>query len=294
VLPQPHGAEGLAVNNDTNPFICKANYIEVREHIKMKYASRRGRLIILICTSIVFGSICARPARSHKTKIPHLHVVQAHNVLGPMEIFAASGVSILRLQKLECSIFLDSRQKNPDVIVVAPKKRLYCQIPLNQFEYGLSRTLDTVSDLEMNPKQWKLVRRKQDAGLILSNYVYESTVRTYDEFSTFIPGRQENTPVTAELTTMQSALATPSFCLLLKKMEHVPDVSGVPIKMQTAYSKGRFRSQLSTARAEVIQMPSFSIPPLSGYKKTAKSSDIFFGQVNLIDNLLDKIDQTEK
>lgn len=254
----------------------------------MKYASRRGRLAILISTSIVFGSFCARPACSQKTKTAHLHVVQAHNVLGPMEIFASPGVSVLRLQKLECSIFLDSKQKNPDVTVVAPKKRLYCQIPLKQFEYGLSRTLDTVTDLEMNRKNWKLVRRKQDGGLILSNYVYQSTLRTYEQFSTFIPGRTENVPVTAELTTMQSALATPAFCLLLKKMEHVPDLSGVPIKMQTAYSKGRFRSQLSTAHAAIVQLPNLSIPQLSGYKRTAKSSDVFFGHITFIDNLLDK------
>lgn len=286
-MPQIQGQADLRSIMTQRPFSAKLDLSEMHEQIKMKHTFWHRQPAATLCFSLLFGSLFAGAADAQKTRKPHLHIVQVHNVLGPIEIFASPGVSVMKLRKLECSIFMDSKEKNPDVLVVAPEKRLYCQIPLNRFEYGLASTLDTVTDLEMNPKHWRLVQRKMDGALILSNYTYESSVRNYKTFSAYIPGKSGNIAVKSEISTVQSSLATPEFCLLLKKMEHVPGVGGVPIKMRTAYSsKGRFRNQLSTDHAEVFQMPELARPQLSGFKKVSKSSDIFFEPVTLLDNLL--------
>jgi len=228
-----------------------------------------------------------RPAEPVRTsKCSYLHVLQTHNVLGPVELFASPAHSLMKLPKLDSTIFLDCRKKVPEVLVVSPRKRTFYQVDLDKFDYGLSRTLDTVTDLDMNSKAWKLVEKKITQGMTISHYVHRGIVRANEEFATFLPGKTGNTTVKSEYQTGVSPLAPSALCHLLKKMEHVPDLGGVPLQMYTSYSGKSFkRQQISTSRIETISIPELKHPSLTGLRRTDTSADAFFGNIQMMDLL---------
>ncbi|MBA3993432.1 MAG: hypothetical protein C0469_07885 [Cyanobacteria bacterium DS2.3.42] len=253
------------------------------EHIKMKYYTRIQTTIcvvmLAICSLFPRAGWCAK-------KVTYLHVQQAHNVLGPVDLLASTGTSVLVLKKLDCSIYFDA--KNQSVLVVSPVKKLYFQTPLNKFEYGLANTLDTITDLELSAKFWKFKGKSTLCGNTVDDYIYNSTVSAYENGNAFLPGKRGETSVYCKFSTLQSPLATKSLCQLLRKMEHVPNADGVPVRMEASYAHGRLRKTLTTLKINVEQLPEKFPPPLSGFTKAKKSSDIFFGSLNLIDAIMDK------
>ena len=240
------------------------------------------RLPRLACTALLTLCSVLCPAGWCAEKVTYLHALQAHNVLGPIELLASTGVSILNIKKLECSIYVDA--KSQMVLVVSPLRKVYFKTPLNKFEYGLVNTLDTITDLELNPKLWKLKGQSKLCGQQVNDYQYSSTVNTYDHTMAYLPGKNGQIAVESIISTLQSPLATKPFCTLLKKMEHIPDVGGVPLRMETAYGKSRLRNQLSTVKITVEPLQEKTSPSLSGYRKAEKSSEVFFGH-SMIDLL---------
>ncbi len=255
------------------------------EHIKMKLSTRR---LTRILTCIVLLDVLSLFPRAGwcAQKVTYLHVQQAHNVLGPVDLLASTGTSVLVLKKLDCSIYFDA--KNQSVLVVSPIKKLYFQTPLNKFEYGLANTLDTITDLELSAKFWKLKGKSTLCGNTVDDYIYNSTVSAYANGNAFLAGKRGETSVNCLFSTLQSPLATKSFCQLLRKMEHVPDAGGVPVRMEASYAHGHLRKTLTTLKISVEQLPEKFPPPHSGFTKAKKSSDIFFGSLNLIDAIMDK------
>lgn len=260
--------------------------IDEDEHIKMKLISRRCRILALQCIALLTACLLLSPAGWCAREIDYLHVLQAHKVLGPVELLASTGTSVLFLKKLDCSIYFDA--KNQSVLVVSPAKKLYFRTPLNKFEYGLTNTLDTITDLELGAKFWKLKGKSILCGKTVSDYFYNSTVGTYEHINAYLPTKRGETSVKCIVSTLQSPMATKGFCDLLRKMEHCPDVGGVPVRMEQSYSHGPMRTTLTTVKISVEQLPEKLPPPLSGFKTANKSSDIFFGHLNLLDDIMDK------
>ncbi len=251
----------------------------------MKISVRR-RLHTLICIGYLALSFLWCPTGFCVQKVTYLHILQAHNVLGPVELLASSGISIMHLKKLECSIYVDA--KNKTVLLVSPVKKLYFKTPLDKFEYGLANTLNTVTDLELSAKFWKLNGQSNLCEQTVNDYLYKSTVGTYEHAMAFLPGKKGQTSVQCLVSTLQSRLATEPFCDLLRKMEHMPALSGVPVRMETFYGKSPGRQQLTTIKISLEQLEAKNPPTLSGYTRAKTSSEIFFGHLNMIDKLLEK------
>lgn len=249
----------------------------------MKISVRR-RLQKLACIGFLALSSLLCPAGWCAEKVTYLHVLQAHNVLGPVELLASTGISVMLLKKLECSIYLDA--KHQTVLVISPLKKLYFQTPLDKFDYGLANTLDTITDLELNPKFWKLKGQSNLCGQPVNDYLYRSTVGTYEHAMPYIPGKKGETSVRCLVSTFPSPLATKPFCDLLRKMEHIPAVGGMPVRMETAYGQSPLRRQLTTIKLSLEQLAEKTPPPLSGYTRAKTSSEIFFGHLNMIDKFL--------
>ncbi len=251
----------------------------------MKQSYRR-RTQIQICIGLLAACSLLPHAGWCAQKVNYLHILQAHNVLGPVELLASTGTSVLFLKKLDCSIYFDA--KNQTVLVVSPVKKLYFRTYLDKFEYGLTNTLDTITDLELGAKFWKLKGKSSLCGMIVIDYIYSSTVGSYERGNAYLPGKKGETSVKCIMSTLQSPMATTGFCDLLRKMEHCPDVGGVPVRMEQSYAHGPMRKTLSTVKISVEQLPEKLPPTLSGFKEANKSSDIFFGHLNLLDDNMDK------
>ena len=257
--------------------------IDEDQHIKMKISIQR-RLQKLACTGFLALSTLLCPAGLCAEKVTYLRVLQAHNVLGHYELLASPGVSVMLLKKLECSIYVDA--KDQKVLVVSPVKKLYFQTPLNKFEYGLANTLNTVTDLELSAKFWQLKGQSSLCGQPVNDYLYNSTVGTYEHAMAYIPRKNGQTSVRCMVSTLQSRLATKPFCDLLRKMEHMPALPGMPVRMETAYGESPMRQQLTTIKLSIEQLEAKTPPSLSGYARANTSSEIFFGHLNMIDRLL--------
>lgn len=262
---------------------AKLNDIAEDEHIKMKLSIWR-RLQTLVCTVFLALSSLFCPAALCRQKVTYLHILQAHNVLGPVELFASTGISIMHLKKLECSIYVDA--KNQTVLLVSPVKKLYFQTSLDRFEYGLANTLNTVTDLELSAKFWQLKGKSNLCEQTVDDYLYKGTVGTYEHAMSFLPGKKGQTSLQCLVSTLQSRLATKPFCDLLRKMEHMPALGGVPVRMETAYGQSPLRRQLTTIKISLEQLEAKNTPSLSGFTRAKTSSEIFFGHLNMIDNLL--------
>lgn len=257
--------------------------IDEDQHIKMKI-SIQSRLQALVCIEFLVLAALFCPAGWCGPKVTHLRVLQAHNALGPVELFASTGISVMHLKKLDCSIYLDA--KNQTVLLVSPVKKLYFQTHLAKFEYGLADTINRVSDLELDPKFWKLKGKSTLCGQSVSDYLCSGTTGTYALSQPFLQGKTGDTSVQCLVSTLKSPLATASFCELLRKMEHTPAVGGVPIRMETTYGQSAPHQQLTTIKISFEQLAPKSFPSLSGLARAEKSSEIFFGHLNMLDKLL--------
>jgi hypothetical protein len=246
----------------------------------MSPQNRRKRLFITLST-IAACTMAGVPAWSAQ-KVTYLHVLQAHHMLGPLELFASTGISVIKIKQMDCTLYIDSRVKNPEVLLVCPQKKTYFQCPVSQFEYGLAKTLNTVADLELEPKYWKFYGKKKLFGFEADEYRYRSTVAVYARTEmAYVPERQGETSVKSQVFSLSTPQVTQPFCHLLKRIEHNPVFGGIPLKMETAYAIGRPRNQLDIIKLEVQKLDEFKLPNLQGFKKAKKSSEIFYGQVNV-------------
>ncbi len=71
-------------------------------------------------------------------------------------------------------------------------------------------------------------------------------------------------------------------------MENVPDVGGLPVRMEQSYAQGPRRKNLTTVKISMEQLPEKLPPSLSGFSKARKSSEIFFGHLGLLDTFIEK------
>lgn len=249
----------------------------------MKFPLRR-RLLTLLCFLALSSFSC--PAGWCGQKVTYLHVLQTHNVLGHVELLASTGNSVMLLRKLECSIYIDA--KNQMVLLVSPVKKLYFRTPLDKFEYGLANTLNTITDMELSEQFWKLKGTSNHCGQTVNDYLYMGTVATYGREMSYIPGKRGQTSVKCLVSTFESPLATKPFCDLLRKMEHMPALKGVPVRMQTSFGHNPYHRQLSTTKISLEQMTALTPPSLTGFTRAKTSAEIFFGHLNMLDNLLGK------
>lgn len=193
-----------------------------------------------------------------------------------------TGISVIKIKQMGCTLYIDSRVKNPEVLLVCPQKKTYFQCPISQFEYGLAKTLNTVTDLDLEPKYWKFYGKKKLFGFEVDEYRYRSTVGVYARTEmVYVPERQGETSVKSQVFSLCTPEVTQPFCHLLKRIEHNPVFGGIPLKMETAYAIGRPRNQLETIKLEVQKLDEFKLPNLQAFKKVKKSSEIFYGQVNI-------------
>lgn len=289
-------------NNDTIEFFCKANIYRVRRTYQDDWQTKARFIftcnerqsagsshlvsdLLAIFFYAVFGAdtlaLAAKTGQSN-----HLHIFQTHSVLGPIELIASPNISLMQLRKLEYSIYFDARKNS--VLVVAPAKKLFYKSPLQKFEYGLSSTLDTITDMDLSPKAWKHRGKTRVWGVEADNYLYVSKVDSFSRGLTYMPGKKGVISVESLITTMQSALAPKQLCQLLTRMEHVPPVGGIPLSMKTSYDRGYPRVNLNTIKVSIQPMEEVKLPQLNGFKEVKKSSEIFYGQLNGFDNLLGK------
>lgn len=239
---------------------------------------------LLICS---WTNICAPAWSAQKTA--YLHLTQAHHVLGPMEILASEGISILKLKQMGCSVFMDARQKDPVITIVSRSRKNYFQTPLSKFDYSLVTTLDTISDIEWEPRFWKFFGKTTVCGFAANEYRYKGTTGVYDHaVMPYLPGKKGETSVNCQVICLQSPQVTNSFCQLLKKMEHVPVLNGIPLKMETIYTLGLPRNQLSTVKISIEKLDQLRLPDLTILAKATKSSEVFYGQTPGVYELLGK------
>ena len=206
----------------------------------------------------------------------------------------------MRLKKLDCVIYLyqeDRSKKNqprpdggkpgqPVALLMNTQKKYYCLLPLDKFEYGLSSTLDTVADVDESPKYWKPVAKMTVSGQTVTEFQYTSRIGTYDHSMSYMMKRKGTTIVNSRFATLSSPLVTTALSELLKKMEHVPALGGVPFKKVTVYNVGIPHQLLSTVNVSLETLDEKSLPPLNGWTKVKQSSDIFFGRMNMLDSFL--------
>lgn len=275
----------VPVNNDTIEIICKAKESHAEEHIKMKPFSRR-RLSFAILCSAASACLCL-PAWS-QPKVAYLHLTQAHHVLGPLDVYASNRLSVLRLKKMDCTIYIDARQKDPNVTLVNSTRKSYFQTPLSKFEYSLVTTLDTISDLDWEPKFWKFFGKTTICGFTADEYRYRGTVGMYERKQMpYLPGKRGETTVKSQVICLQTPQVTKALCDLLKKMEHLPVLGGIPLMMETTYTIGRPRNQLATIKIALEQLDEMKLPDLTKHTKVSRSSEIFYSKVNVFDLLGD-------
>jgi len=241
-------------------------------------------LLNLALLVIVFGA--GVPPAWSAQRSTYLHITQAHHVLGPLELFASKGFSVLKIEKLDCTAYIDARLKDPNVTLICARRKTFFQTPLSKFEYGLATTLNTVSDLDWDPKLWKFFAKTKVYGFDADEYRYRGTVGTYERIHmAYISGRKGETTVKSRVICLQTPQVTKAFCDLLKKLEHNPVLGGIPLQMETAYAIGRPRNQLSTIKVAVEQHDEMKVPNLNGFSRVSNSSEIFYGHVNVVDLL---------
>jgi hypothetical protein len=257
----------------------KTNIIKMNQSTRFRVRILGCVALLAVCTMMPRAGWCAQ-------KVTYLHILQAHNVLGPVDLLSSTGTSVLHLKKLGCSIYFD--EKNQSVLVVSPAKKIYFQTPLNKFEYGLANTLDTITDLELGAKFWKLKGQSSICRSAVSDFVYIGTISAYEHGHAYMLGKIGETSVQCLYSTLKSPLVTKGFCQLLRKMEHVPDVGGLPMRMEQSYAHGPLRKNLTTVKISIEQLPEKLPPSLSGFTKARKSSEIFFGHLNLLDTIIDQ------
>lgn len=248
----------------------------------MKLLTRRllnFALLAIVC------AISSPPAWSTE-RSTYLHITQAHHVLGPLELFASKGFSVLKIEKMDCTAYIDARQKDPNVTLICARRKTYFETPLSKFEYGLATTLNTVSDMDWDPKFWKFFAKTKVNGFTADEYRYRGTVGTYERIHVaYLAGKKGETTVKSRVICLQTPQVTKAFCDLLKKLEHNPVLGGIPLKMETAYAIGRPRNQLSTIKIAVEQHDEMRVPNLKGFSRVSNSSGIFYGHVNVVDLL---------
>lgn len=248
----------------------------------MQLLPRRFLNIALLAVTCASSCLPAWPT----PKNTYLHISQAHHVLGPLDLFASTGFSVVKIEKMDCTAYIDARQKDPNVTLVCPRRKTYFQIPLSKFEYGLASTLDTISDMDWDPKFWKFFAKTEVCGFAADEYRYRGTVGVYERVNmAYIPGKKGETTVKSRVICLQTPQVTKAFCALLKKLEHNPVLGGIPLKMETAYAIGRPRDQLSTIKIAVEQHDEMKVPNLNGFARASTSAQIFYGPANVIDLL---------
>lgn len=265
---------------------------------------RLKRARACFCLSLIVLLFYACATGKCADKAVYLHVLQSHNVLGPIDLLASPDIAVVKLRKLDCIIYLYSENQKgqntpsksvrmkgnsrtpPVVLVLSPPKKLYYQVPLDKFNYSLSTTLETISDIESNPKYWKPQASSTVSGQTVTEFRYQGRVGVYEHHMPYLPGKMRETTVESRITTLKSPLITEALSQLLKKMEHEPALGGIPYARVTVYSNGKPRKQLSTEKVRLELLERQTLPSLSGWKKTEKSTDVFYSRLNMLDSLL--------
>lgn len=217
--------------------------------------------------------------------VNYMHIVQKHHTLGDLDIYASPSVSVLQLKKTSCEIFYDAKDKT--VLITSKERKLFLKQPAAKFDHRFGRTLSAASDLDVNPKHWKFVGFTQILGQKGNVFSTLSEIATYKKSSnSFLQNRDGTMTVATKLVTLKSPYLLDEFCQLVTKMQEAPDVGGLPISMETYFS--HIKNSINTTKISVEKIAPKVPPSLAGYKLAKSSEEIFFGNYDLLNDMLNR------
>jgi hypothetical protein len=240
----------------------------------------------IIALAIALPATLFTPAaRSANSTASYMHIVQKHHTLGDLDIYASPTISVLLLKKNGCELYFDA--KNKSVLLISQSNKLFIKLPVAKFDHRFGRTLSAASDLDVNPKHWRMVGPTALFGHKALVFSTVSQIPTYKKSSnSFLQNRDGSMNVATKLIVFRHPYLLPDFCQLVTKMQEAPDVGGIPVSMETYFS--RVKNSINTTKIAIEKTNPKIAPPLTGFKPAKSTEEIFFGSYDLLNDLLNQ------
>jgi hypothetical protein len=215
-----------------------------------------------------------------------IEIKQTHIGLGPIKIKSTSDESLVEVQKSGCEIYC--RQPTSNILLVSRKKRLYIEQPFHNFDYGFGRTIKMASDIDVDSRNFTRSGAIKVCARDATVYSSSCVANDHNEATkdSYLPQATGTVVIKSKVASLSDPRLNPALSDLMPILTGDPKLPGLNVDFQFKYGRGGWEHRMVTTSISISKHNSSLRPQIAGFKRARSTSDLLYGDTELLDQFL--------